>query len=363
MKKQSLNRRAFTLMELLAVIVVLAIIATITTPIILDTINNTKESTQKTSAEMYLNAVEQAIAKENLKGKFNPSTCIIQNTGNIKCDGETNEIEIKVAGNKPASGTINLKEEKIIAYKNINIEGKYVTQGVGVTEKPTTTCVAVTNSKTGNVPQGNYSLGDEYVCEVGEEKNYNFFILSVGEKNVNLILESNIDEDGQLVKSGTAGNTPWYASNPTTIVYGPLTALNYLESATEDWTYLDKIIINTFEDDAGNAYDMQEYKLYARLPKLLEIENTGCQYRVENSCPYWLVNYLASGKSDPAKYPNRDLTGLVGYWLQDAVVKWSKDNAYLVQGDGYTTYQWGTDAWDKGIRPVITVPKVALYNS
>ena len=66
---------------------------------------------------------------------------------------------------------------------------------------------------------------------------------------------------------------------------------------------------------------------------------------------------------DPAKYPNRDLTGLVGYWLQDAVVKWSKDNAYLVQGDGYTTYQWGTDAWDKGIRPVITVPKVALYNS
>ena len=46
--------KGFTLVELLAVIVILAVIALIATPIVLSIINDTKESAVIRSAEMYV---------------------------------------------------------------------------------------------------------------------------------------------------------------------------------------------------------------------------------------------------------------------------------------------------------------------
>ena len=68
-KKLKLTTLAFTLIELLAVIVILAIIALIATPIILGIIKDTKEESNKRSVEMYAKAVENAITKYQLDGK------------------------------------------------------------------------------------------------------------------------------------------------------------------------------------------------------------------------------------------------------------------------------------------------------
>ena len=51
--------KAFTLIELLAVIVILAIIAIIATPIVLSIINESKESAQLRSAEFYIKALNK----------------------------------------------------------------------------------------------------------------------------------------------------------------------------------------------------------------------------------------------------------------------------------------------------------------
>jgi type IV pilus assembly protein PilA len=50
-------KKGFTLIELLAVIVILAIIALIATPIVLNIINDTKESAALRSADFYLDGV------------------------------------------------------------------------------------------------------------------------------------------------------------------------------------------------------------------------------------------------------------------------------------------------------------------
>ena len=47
-------KKGFTLIELLAVIVILAVIAVIAVPIVLNIINDTKESATLRSAEMYM---------------------------------------------------------------------------------------------------------------------------------------------------------------------------------------------------------------------------------------------------------------------------------------------------------------------
>ena len=116
-----MKKNAFTLIELLAVIVILAIIALIATPIILGIINDSKEQSTKRSAENYIDAVEQAIVRKNLEGEYNPEECKIENgevtckgkfspkyceiiDGQLNCDGVPLEVEID--GEIPENGTI-----------------------------------------------------------------------------------------------------------------------------------------------------------------------------------------------------------------------------------------------------------------
>ena len=55
-------KKGFTLIELLAVIVILAIISLIATPIVLNIINEARESSTLRSVDFYLDAVEYSIA-------------------------------------------------------------------------------------------------------------------------------------------------------------------------------------------------------------------------------------------------------------------------------------------------------------
>ena len=105
-------KNGFTLIELLAVIVILAIIAIIATPIVLNIIDDTKESAQLRSAEMYLGAVETAVAKQMMEDTtFKPTSCEIQENGNLKCDEK--DVKVEISGEKPTSGTITLEQRKI----------------------------------------------------------------------------------------------------------------------------------------------------------------------------------------------------------------------------------------------------------
>ena len=62
-----MKRIGFTLVELLAVIVILAIISLIATPIVLNIINDARQSSTLRSAEFYLDALEFSVAQATLK--------------------------------------------------------------------------------------------------------------------------------------------------------------------------------------------------------------------------------------------------------------------------------------------------------
>ena len=119
-----MRRNAFTLIELLAVIVILAIIALIATPIIINIIEDSKSSSIKESANLYIGTVSKEISKLNLKQKLNPNKCIIVDSV-LKCDGQTINVDIK--GIKPTCGQIKYKDGKVISY-SINIDNKLITK-------------------------------------------------------------------------------------------------------------------------------------------------------------------------------------------------------------------------------------------
>ena len=113
-------KKGFTLIELLAVIVILAIIAVIAVPIVLNIIEDAKESATLRSAEFYMDSVEMSIATSVLKGiQIKDDRYFIMEDGNVcigallntTCTGDI--LKIEVSGNKPNSGYIVLENGTI----------------------------------------------------------------------------------------------------------------------------------------------------------------------------------------------------------------------------------------------------------
>ena len=113
------KNKGFTLVELLAVIVILALIALIATPIILNVINDAKKQAAKDSAYGYMDAVEKYIVSSELEDE------IIQD-GTYRVEDLNKKISVK--GSTPDNGTIKIENKEVKNY-DIGIDGYAVSNG------------------------------------------------------------------------------------------------------------------------------------------------------------------------------------------------------------------------------------------
>ena len=104
------SKSGFTLVELLAVIVILAIIAVIATPIILGVIETAKKGAAEQSAYGYIDAVEKQIAINQINNK---NTSLVPMNGVVSV---TDLSSVKVKGQKPSDGVISLQKGVVIEY-------------------------------------------------------------------------------------------------------------------------------------------------------------------------------------------------------------------------------------------------------
>ena len=124
------KKNAFTLIELLAVIVVLAIIALIATPIVMNTIKNAKKGAAERSADSYIKQVETAVAEERLnKNEVLEGEYQITSDGNLCRDksascSDDKKIKIEMNGTKPTSGTIKISNGQVTTDSKITV-GSY----------------------------------------------------------------------------------------------------------------------------------------------------------------------------------------------------------------------------------------------
>ena len=110
-----MRKKGFTLIESLAVIVILAIIALIATPIVMNVIEGAKEGAAERSAENYLRAVETAIAEERLDGPIEDGVYELDANGDlVHTENNSIKIEVEVSGNAPTSVTILIQNGQIV---------------------------------------------------------------------------------------------------------------------------------------------------------------------------------------------------------------------------------------------------------
>lgn len=126
------KNKGFTLVELLAVIVILALIALIATPIILNIIKDVKRSAAKNSAYGYIDAVEKYIvlAKTqtgNYKLELVPTedkelTCKTKEKC-IKDTGLIGEVNKTIKGTKPSKIKLIIKGSEVSTGTEITVDG------------------------------------------------------------------------------------------------------------------------------------------------------------------------------------------------------------------------------------------------
>ena len=404
-------KKGFTLVELLAVIVILAIIALIATPIVLSIIDDAKKSATLRSAEYYLNGVETSVSTAVLKNRvIKDGTYYILENGNIcledydadtkTCkDNDTkidnNELKVEVKGEKPSSGIITIINGQI-GDISLNLSNKEVVKN----EKDelvyyVSPCTLISGEP--NI------IGSKYQCKVkddmeeGFEDGYYFFVLSQeSDGTTNLIMERNICDDGTVATSDKKCLVAWiskkdynddtnYGSNGNNNK-GPVTAMNYLYKATKDWGNVPNIVINyTDEGSIGNygygtitttdnltkitkkdesvvivLTDKEKYiNLKARMPRYDEVHGEGkCLTYAENgnqygSCALWLSNYLESSSYVTGE-GLQNLSGIMGYWTISSFAGYS-DRARNVSCHGIVGSSEVDYGGFNGVRPVINV--------
>ena len=463
-----MNKKAFTLIELLAVIVILAIIALIAVPIVIHIIEDSKNSSEKESIKLYLDTVEKMVAKYQMNNtSFNPSVCDIQDNGNIKCNdtdipiemkGKTptygkiyfskgkisigenillnglyyqvqnneisdgtkemvsgfstviNQIELAVGnytgtcevtntnkltcGNEEKTidtnksitkGTIVFTNGKITSYKNVNVDGTYYHKKEGEQETITQNEVHLCTRESDSDGSNSITPGDKYKCNVNDTDTFNFYVLSIEDDKVNLIMDRNICNDGTVnyTSSNNYCRYEWYAvENNNT--YGPVIAMQELYEGTKDWDNVPVIELNYTDENNGTVDDKGYTSLVisngvttitgkpesntttvgtaskpikARLPKQSEVMGAGCTTGA-GSCPTWLMGNMKYYNISNDKYSinnnSEAYQNIQGYWLLSSTQGYS----YRACGVYYygRVHNIDTSKGIYGARPVITVP-------
>ena len=326
------KNKGFTLVELLAVIVILALIALIATPIILNVINDAKKQAAKDSAYGYMDAVEKYIVSSELEDKS-----IKDRTYSVE---ELNNMGVSVKGSTPDNGNIEIKNSSVKSY-DIGIDGYVVSNGK--VEKVSTTKSfkngtavyynPVSREKCTGYTEANSTTGKNSGC-----MKWYVFNDKEGNATVNVILDHNTT--AKVAYNSTGNNSEMKEVKKA------------LENDTKDWKNTARLItaneIAKITGNTGWGTNITGYPwFYFDSNNQTQIANS------TNKSKYaWLFDYT----NECTNYGcNKSDSSTWGYWTSTSY----KDNSI----SAWHVYRGGTLNNNSvantvyGIRPVITISK------
>lgn len=276
-----MKNRGFTLAELLAVIIIISILTLLVLPSIVNSVRNSSEKIDDVTLNLIYNAADLYVS--------NHSSDFLKKDGNKYIINLSDLISEKYLKNSIKMADGQYIEENKCVQVTYDDGFNYELKEIGTCEEAKYVCEAVTSATAsyfwyttqsgtfvntiGNIPNGNFSAGDEYICEVKPGVKYHFFVVSENGNNVNLILDRGINNDGTLATKGItkdkstdgiyslvewvsvedyekakADEEVWFSADND---LGPLTALKFLNNATKDWSNIPDLN-ETYSDEGGN---------------------------------------------------------------------------------------------------------------
>ena len=328
------KNKGFTLVELLAVIVILALIALIATPIILNVINDAKKQAAKDSAYGYMDAVEKYIVSSELEDKS-----IKDGTYSVE---ELNSMGVSVKGSIPDNGTIKIENKEVKSY-DIGIDGYAVSNGevkkVSTTKKFENGTAVYYNPETGrkcSESESKSTTGTKSGC-----MKWYVFNDKSGNATVNVILDHN-------TTAGVAYNSTGNNSEMKEVA-------DTLKKDTSTWKNTARLITaNEVAKITGHpTFDAsKEYQILFCLDTNQPDTTTWCSKAQGTSKYAWLFDYTIDCTDYGCNTPD---SGTAGYWTSTQF-KDNSTNAWLVSRSG-SLLTYDITIADRGVRPVITISK------
>ena len=346
--------KGFTLIELIAVLVIMAVIALIVTPLVLNVVRKAKNSANKRSIDAYGKAIDLAVASYLLDTRDFPTS--------------VDQLTIEYSGKEVVCGVSKLNEDSSVYLSECTVGGKAV-------KDSSTEDGWYHYGKSAAVVYQSYNIGDIityngmdfYVIADSDENSDSVTMLKAepltvdevntyGVGHVNMYSTSNTSASyyQTAYNNNGYGGMSYYTS--TTCGYPTAGTNTYVETGcTTDYAQSEvKYAVDGWAKDKFQASDLKEDETgySARLITLDEIKdnlgyeyfNNGSleEYRLTSDTPDWIYN---------SNY---------WYWTMSSY----EDSAWYVwsvRGDGllyhhdYVCYNHGG-----AVRPVVTLLKSAL---
>ena len=324
------RNKGFTLVELLAVIVILALIALIATPIILNVINDAKKQAAKDSAYGYMDAVEKYIVSSELEDKS------IQD-GRYSVEELNKKISVK--GSTPDNGNIEIKNSSVKSY-DIGIDG-YVVRNGKVEKVSTTKKIENGTAVYYNPVSGEKCKSSEAVSTTGKNSGcmkWYVFNDKEGNATVNVILDHN-----------TTANVAYNSTGNNSEMKEVKIAL---ENDTKDWKNTARLItaneVAKITGKTGFDASKENQDWF-----YLDSNNQTQTASSTNKSKYaWLFDYTIDCTNYGCNTPD---SSNWGYWTSTPN-KASSTIAWRVYRSGDLSRDYVTNA-GHGVRPVITISK------
>ena len=237
------KREAFTLIELIAVLVILAILALIVTPLVLNIIKKARTSADKRSIDAYGRSIELAIADYLLDNGSFPTSI--------------DQLTIEYTGDEVVCNTTTLNEDSSVYLAECTVGGRTVS--------------GYTYGKEQTATYEEYTVGQEVTYN-----NVNYYVLSnsgAKESNVTLLKSEPLTyEEVQTYSAGTGSETDNYN--------GVGTMQYHAESSNYETSYI-KTTVDAWKTDKAPAASE------ARLITLDDLtDNLGMELNKENPTSY-----------------------------------------------------------------------------
>ena len=324
--------KGFTLIELIAVLVIMAILALIVTPLVMSIIRKAKVSADKRSIDAYGRSIELAIAGYLLDNGDFPTSI--------------DQLTIEYSGDEVVCSTTQLNNDSSVYLAGCTVAGRSVENYTyGSDKSPTYTAYSVGNQVT-------YNNVNYYVIKDSGAKESTVALLKAEPLSV-----AEVNQFGAgHVNMNVPSSESYYQTANNLNSYG---GMQYYSSSTcgyngSSWVY----------DGCTNAYEQSEIKYVvdawktAKAPAATEARLMTYDEFIDNS----EVGQICTGSCYDAIVPKYDWMYDNNYWYWlGTPYKDSSSIVWHVSGNGSLDYGDGSGV--AVVRPVITISKSLISST
>ena len=259
---KQIKKNAFTLIELLAVIIILAIVALIATPIILDVVDDARKSAGLSESNMILSGINNYCATEEIKAQINSEYTKI-------CISGMDKNAVKDMVNLGNAEILEIEYSDKLIWLKVKSNGKiYSLQDNAMVEGDL------------DKPEVSYSVGDLLKVQVSDSETQNIYVLEVNGDEIVGILDRNlpggtvawISEEDYNNAGGNLSSDDDSTLNQNLYEFGPVTAIAAINERTSSWNKVTK----KYLPEATTMLKLTEY--YKELESSGETTNWESEY-------------------------------------------------------------------------------------